>query len=190
MFVTAHAVRGLVRRAACWILAVAWLAAAAHAQTARFDEHEVKAVFLFNFVQFVEWPTTAFRDPRAPVVIGVLGEDPFGRTLDEIVRGEHVRNRDLVVQRYRRLEDVGACHILFVSSSEAGRYGDILAALQHRPTLTVGDMDGFASRGGMVRFLTERSRVRFEINTAAVKAAGLTISSTLLRSATIVGGPR
>jgi hypothetical protein len=172
------------------LLTVACFVTVADAQQPRFNEHEVKAVFLFNFVQFVDWPANAFGDVQAPVVIGILGDDPFGRTLDDVIQGEHVRNRELVIQRYGRLEDVAACHILFVSPSESERYERIVASLKDRPTLTVGDTAGFASRGGMVRFLTERNRIRFEVNVAAVKAAGLTISSTLLRSASIVGGPR
>ena len=169
---------------------VACLATVVDAQQPRFNEHEVKAVFLFNFVQFVDWPARAFGNVQAPVVIGILGDDPFGRTLDDVIQGEHVRNRELVIHRYRRLEDVAACHVLFVSPSESEQYDRIVAAFKDRPTLTVGDTPGFASRGGMVGFLTERNRIRFEVNVAAVKATGLTISSTLLRSASIVGGPR
>jgi hypothetical protein len=151
-------------------------------------DREVKAVFLFNFAQFVEWPQTAFDTPQSPIVIGVLGEDPFSRTLDDIVKGETVRNRQLVVTRYRRVEDVTICHILFVSASETQRYEPILASLRGRPTLTVGETDGFATRGGMVRFVSERNRVGLQVNVGAAKAAGLTISSNLLRPAKIVDG--
>jgi len=171
-----------------WCL-LAWLAAAASpwAQP-RVSDREVKAVFLFNFAQFVEWPQSAFEGPRSPIVIGILGEDPFSRTLDEIVAGETVRQRQLVVARYRRVEEIETCHILFVSPSETQRYEPILAALRGRPTLTVGETDGFATRGGMVRFVNERNRIGLQINLAAARAAGLTISSNLLRPARIVNG--
>jgi hypothetical protein len=168
---------------------VVWLVAVASIQAQpRVSDREVKAVFLFNFAQFVEWPQTAFGSPQSPIVIGVLGEDPFAGALDEIVKGETVRNRQLVVTRYRRVEDITTCHILFVSASETQRYEPILASLRGRPTLTVGETDGFATRGGMVRFVSERNRVGLHVNVGAAKAAGLTISSNLLRPAKIVDG--
>jgi hypothetical protein len=177
-------------RRSIW-LALLWLAVAApiQGQRAAFDEREVKAVFLFNFVQFVDWPSSAFSGPESPIVIGVLGEDPFGPLLDEAVKGEIVKGRALIVERVRRVEDVGTCHVLFISPSETAKYGHILAALREKPTLTVGETVDF-TRSGMVRFLTEQNRVRLEVNVGAVKAAGLTISSNLLRSARIVGAPR
>jgi hypothetical protein len=171
--------------AALWLL----LAVTVPAQRPSFDEREVKAVFLFNFVQFVDWPSQAFASPDSPVVIGVLGNDPFGSLLDEVVRGEVVKGRQLTVERLRRVDDIKACHVLFISPSEAGRYEHILTALRSQPTLTVGETEGFTTLG-MIRFLTEQNRVRLEVNVAAAKAAGLTISSSLLRAARIVGAAR
>jgi hypothetical protein len=172
-------------------LVVVWLAlpASAPAQRTTFDEREVKAVFLFNFVQFVDWPETAFSSPEAPVVIGVLGNDPFGHLLDDVVRGEMVKGRPLTVERFRRVEDIIACHVLFISPSEVRMYEHILTVLGAQPTLTVGETESFTSLG-MIRFLTERNRVRLEVNVEKAKAAGLTISSNLLRSARIVVAPR
>lgn len=173
-----------------WVTA-AWFAAAvptiAHRQIP-LDDRDVKAIFLFNFVQFVEWPSDAFSEPGAPFVIGVLGDDPFGRVLDDVVRGEVVKNRKLIVARYRRVEDVESCHVLFVSSSEVMKQERILAALRKRPILTVGESDRFASGGGMIRFLSDQNRVRLRINLEAATSAGLVISSKLLRPAEIVGG--
>jgi hypothetical protein len=178
-----------IRRALC--LAMMWLAlpSSPAAQRSPFDEREVKAVFLFNFVQFVDWPANAFSGPEAPVVIGILGNDPFGRLLDDVVQGETVKGRPLVVTRFRRVEDIKACHVLFISPSETERYEHILAALEAQPTLTVGETENFTARG-MVRFLTEKNRVRLEVNVEKTKAAGLTISSNLLRAARIVSAPR
>src|SRR5947208_4462362 len=119
------------------------------AQTAPAQEYQLKAVFLFNFAQFVEWPPQAFPDRQVPLVIGVLGEDPFGAYLDETVRDEKVNNRPLAVQRYRRVEEIKSCHILFISRSEAGRLEQILARLKGRHILTVADTEGFALRGVM-----------------------------------------
>jgi hypothetical protein len=149
-------------------------------------EYQIKAVFLFNFAQFVEWPPGAFRDPRAPFVIGVLGEDPFGTYLDEAVRGEKIGERPLVVRRYRRGEDIADCNILFISRSEAGRIDPIIASLRGHSVLTVGEDDGFIRQGGILRFVTENHKIRLRINVEAARAAGLTISSKLLRPAMIV----
>ncbi|HJT82382.1 MAG TPA: YfiR family protein [Chthoniobacterales bacterium] len=157
--------------------------ASAFGQAGPSPEYQVKAVFLFNLAQFVDWPAEVFPDTRAPLVIGVLGEDPFGAYLDETVRGETVRNHRLILQRFRRISEIKTCHMLFVSHSEAGRLEQIFSAVRGRNILTVGDADDFISRGGMVRLVTERNRIRIRINMESVRAAGLTISSKLLRLA-------
>jgi len=149
-------------------------------------EYQIKAVFLFNFAQFIDWPARAFPDATTPLVIGILGEDPFGAYLDETVRNEKVNNRPLVIQRYRRVDEIKICHILFISRSEQNQLEQILAELKGRNTLTVGDYEGFALHGGMIRFITEKNRIRLRINLEAAKAANLTISSKLLRPAEIV----
>lgn len=149
-------------------------------------EYQLKAVFLFNFAQFVDWPPEAFPEAQTPLVIGVLGQDPFGTYLDETVRGEKVNHRPLAVQRYRRAEDVKACHILFISRSESNLLEQTVATLNNRSILTVSDAEGFARRGVMIRFVTEKNKIRLKINVEAAKAAHLTISSKLLRPAEIV----
>jgi hypothetical protein len=148
-------------------------------------EYQIKAAFLYNFVQFTEWPTNAFENTNRPIVIGVLGTDPFGRILDDLVRGEIVRGRKLVVERYQRVEDVKSCHILFISRSEEPRLDRILDRLKGKPVLTVSDIEGAAYRGVMIRFLTE-SRIRLRVNLDAVQDANLTLSSKLLRVAEVV----
>lgn len=163
---------------------------AAQAQVSR--EYDVKAVFLLNFAQFVEWPAAAFSSPESPLIIGVLGVDPFSRTLDDVVENETVRGRQVVPKRFRRVEDVDACHILFISASEERRLPQILAALKNRPILTVSDMDGFVSRGGMIELYTEKAqpeepKVRLHINNDAARAADLVPSAKLLRVARTVG---
>jgi YfiR/HmsC-like len=144
-------------------------------------EYQVKAAFLFNFAQFVEWPPSAFPQSQTPLVIGVLGEDPFGGYLDETVRGERVNNRPLSVRRYRRVEEIQTCHVLFISRSEAPRLGQILASLKYRKILTVADGDGAAGSSVMIQFVTQQNRIRLRINSEAAKVANLTISSKLLR---------
>lgn len=159
---------------------------AAPADSLPSKEYQIKAVFLFNFAQFVDWPALAFADRRAPLVIGVLGDDPFGTFLDETVRGETVNDRQLIVQRYRGVDEIQACHLLFISRSESGRLEEIVERLKDRNILTVSDLEGAALRGVMIRFVIADNKIRLRINLEAAKAADLTISSKLLRPAEIV----
>ncbi|HJY42365.1 MAG TPA: YfiR family protein [Steroidobacteraceae bacterium] len=154
--------------------------------SAALSEHRVKAVFLFNFSKFVEWPPSAFAAADAPFVIGVFGRDPFGSDLDDVARGETVNGRPLLVRRVQTAQDAAACQILFIPQSERASLDDILAALARSNTLTVSDLDGAAQRGAMIRLITDHDKVRLRINVESARAAGLTISSKLLRSAEIV----
>ena len=144
---------------------------------------QVEAVFLFYFSQFVDWPSGAFAAPNAPVVIGVLGEDPFDGTLDQAVAGEHVNGRSIVVRRVNSIAGATGCHILYISSSEASQLPQILSALKGRNVLTVSDLDNFGQSGGMIRFVLIDQHVRLRINAQAAQAAGLKLSSKLLRAA-------
>jgi hypothetical protein len=151
-------------------------------------EYQVKAVFLFNFTQFVEWPQTSFADAQAPFVIGVLGRDPFGRALDDAVRGERVNGRPLVIERYRSRAELKPCQILFIDRSASGEIEQTLDALEHRGTLTVSDFDAGAQRDVIIRFVSQDQKIRLRINVGSAHEAGLTISSKLLRPAEVVGG--
>jgi len=183
--------RGVLAFAATWcVLGILLLLPCSAAQSKPFRPNQVKAVFLFHFSQFVEWPPAAFDEAGSPVVIGILGDDPFGPVLEEVVEGEAVKGRPLVVGRFRRVEDIKTCHILFISASEAGEHEQIFATLAGRSILTVGDADRFAVRGGMVQLRTENNRIRLLINMDAAKASHLTISSQLLRAAEIVASAR
>jgi hypothetical protein len=174
------------------LIGVVWIASAqrAESQTFSFKAPEVQAVFLFNIAQFAEWPASAFPDRHSAFVIGILGDDPFGRVLDDVVEGEVVGGRTLVVERFRRVEDIGACQILFVGLFGAAEYAHIFASLERRPILTVGDSEGFATRGGAIGFVTAQNKIRLRVNLNAVVAANVKISSNLLRSAEIVAGER
>ena len=149
---------------------------------------EVEAVFLFNFSQFVDWPAQAFPQPDSPIVIGVLGSDPFDGTLDDVVRGELVKGRPLVVRRFQHVEQLTDCHILFISRSERPRLEPIVQMLKGRSILTVSDLDEFASQGGVIGFVLLDNKIRLRVNLQAAKDAGLTLSSKLLRPAQIVSG--
>ncbi len=117
----------------------------------------------------------------------ILGDNPFGAVLDEAVRGEKVNGRTLVVRRFSTKEEVKDCQVLFVSQSEAAQLEQIVAGLKGRNVLTVGDMEKFTDRGGMIGLVTENNKIRMKINLDAVKAANLTISSNLLRAAEVTG---
>src|SRR5258706_6597553 len=137
-------------------------------QGQRASEYQLKAVFLFNFSQFVDWQPAA---AQTPLLIGILGDDPFGTFLDETVRGERVGERPIEIRRYRQLADIDTCNILFISRSENDRVEEILKAVQTRPILTVSDGDDFAKRGGMIQFRTDKTRIRLRINLEAAQAA-------------------
>ncbi len=150
-------------------------------------EYQVKAAFLFNFSQFVSWPPRAFSSADAPIVIAVLGHDPFGSDLDAIVSGEHVGGHPFIVRRLHDVSEVDGSHILFIDRSETAQLPQILAALRGRDILTVSDIEGSARSGVMIDLVTQNDHIRMQINVAAARASGLTISSQLLRPAQIVG---
>lgn len=149
-------------------------------------EYQVKAVFLFNFTQFVQWPSKSFSEDQAPLIIGVLGEDPFGAYLDKLVVGEKIEGHPIELRRFHRTDDFTSCHILYISRSESGQLDKIIGRLKGRSVLTVSDAENFSRAGGMIRFVTENGKIRLRVNLTEAKKAELTISSKLLRPATIV----
>ncbi len=165
----------------CW-LAGRLVRCPARAEISR--EYDLKAVLLFNLTRFVEWPPATFADPESPLIIGVLGQDPYGHTLDEVVRTERYGTHRILVVRYRTVEAAESCQILFVCSNEQANLPGILRDLAGRPILTVGEFDSFATGGGMIRlFQNAQGKIRLRINLAAVRASGLNISGKLLRVA-------
>ena len=166
---------GLIVAAACWGTSA--------------PEYQVKAVFLFNFAQFVEWPSGTFQAPDAPFVIGVLGQDPFGAQLDEVARGETVGQRPLAIRRYRSIGELQDCNILYIGREEIPALPQVLAALNGRSILTVSDAGDADQRGVMIQLVTDHNHIRLRIDLEAARARNLTISSKLLRPAEIVGGP-
>ncbi|MEO7598803.1 MAG: YfiR family protein [Opitutus sp.] len=154
------------------------------------QEKEIKAVFLYNFTRFVDWPSHSLETGSAPFVIGILGTDPFGTVLDEVVRGEKSNDRPLVVKRFDRLEAVTNCHVLFVSRSETARLPAILKYLATQSVLSVSDIDGFAEAGGMIALVTANGKVRLKVNLDSARQAHLGISSKLLRPSQLVSSPK
>lgn len=144
------------------------------------SENDLKAAYLFKFAKFVEWPNGAFSNAESPIVIGILGDDPFGRKFDEGIKGKTAQERTVVIKRIRSAEAAAGCHILFISSSEESQMEEILEALKDRNILTAGETDRFNRQGGIVRFYVQGRHVLFEINPSAAKRAGLKINAELL----------
>lgn len=151
------------------------------------SEYQLKAVFLFNFAHFVEWPAAALPRDSAPFVIGVLGNDPFGHDLDDVVHGEAVNQHPLAIERYSTIADIRSCQILFISAAEARHLDGIIGTLQQRSVLTVTDAEGPLPPGVIVGLFRQDNRIRLRIDLQAAKASNLTISSKLSRAAEIVG---
>jgi len=177
----------LCRLVAAVVSAVVWVSAGAHdanpAAPPRPTEYQVKAAYLYNFGKFVRWPAAGKNNSFA---ICILGRDPFGAILDETLAGESIDGQKVTAMRLARVQDAPTCRILFISSSESGRLSEILAALGKAGVLTVSDMPQFTQRGGMIQFVLEGDRVRFEVNLAAAQRSGLKLSSELLKVATAV----
>lgn len=149
-------------------------------------EYRVKAVFLFNFTQFVEWNSSSFTSAQSPFVIGILGENPFGSYLEDVVSGEKVDGHPLVVYHYKTIEEIKTCHILFINKAGINNPEDIRASIKGKNILTVSDATGFLKQESTIRFITKDNKIRIQINLEAAKEANLTISSKLLRIADIV----
>src|SRR5258708_20791050 len=131
------------------------------------SEYLIKAGFIYNFAKFVEWPTAAFAQPDSPIVIGILGTDPFGNLIDRIVENKKIGARGLVVKRLKwstDLKDLKECKILFVGASEKANLDALVQFVKYLPILTVGETPGFAEPGAVIRFVLEDNRRRFEIN--------------------------
>lgn len=157
-----------------------WLA------SAQSKEYQIKAAFLFNFAQFVQWPAAAFADTNAPFRIGILGEDPFGSALAETVQGESIDNHKIIITRSQHLEDLQACQMIFIGKSEKSRVPEVLTALDSKPILKVGETPGFVEHGGSINFYLDGNKVRFEICPDKARVDGLKISSQLLSVGKIV----
>ena len=160
---------------------------AATAASPAATEYEIKAAFLLHFSRFVEWPASAFATRDAALFICVLGDDPFGPALEEIVRNERVDSHPIAVERYQLADNVDRCHILFVSRSAERLQRQILAQVRDKSILTVSDEEEFTRRGGVIGFVTVNGKVKLQVNRSSAQRADLRISSRLLRLADEVG---
>jgi len=154
--------------------------------SAQSREYQVKAAFLYNFAQFVEWPSNAFTNATQPFRIGVLGDNPFGDALANIVRGETIGKREVVLQQSNAPEDLLGCQMVYIAISDTNQASRILAHFNSRPVLTVAELDGAGRHGAIIRFYRDGPRVRFEIDPKAAEKAGLKVRSEMLRLGRIV----
>jgi uncharacterized protein DUF4154 len=176
-------------RRACALLLLTWASTVPIQRICAQDgptEYQVKAAYLFNFLKFVEWPGDPLADTHGRWVIGIVGDNPFGDELTQIISGKTVQGHELQVRRFQPGEDLHACHILFISASEKKRLPSVLATLNSSSVLTVADMDHFIESGGMIQFVMEDKRVRFAIDVGASGRARLKVSSKLLSLARTV----
>jgi len=151
-------------------------------------EYEVKAAYLYNFAKFIDWPAEKLAEGSSPLVIGILGEDPFGNTLDATVKDKAIRNHALKIRRLDAGEDPRGCHILFVGKPQNSELDAIAEKVKDSAVLIVGETNDFLDHGGMIRFFLESDTVRFEINPAPALRARLQISSKLLSVAKVASG--
>lgn len=148
-------------------------------------EYQVKAAFLYNFTKFVEWPPETLGADGEPIVIAVLGKNPFGGELENVVRERKVNGRSITILAAKTPAELARAHIVFVAAGQEALF-ESLAAGARQPMLTVGESDRFADLGGIVRFTTVGDKVRFEINVGPADEAGLKISAQLQKLATVV----
>jgi hypothetical protein len=155
------------------------------AESALQREYEIKAAYIYNFINYIDWPENAFPAPGGTITIGVVGENPFGTALD-VLNGKQIKGRTLALKQITDTKDLDQCQIVFISSSEKARVPELLGKLKDSRVLTVSEIDGFAQEGGIINFISEHNKVRFEINPDAAHRLGLNISSDLLKLAKLV----
>jgi hypothetical protein len=187
-------VRHLLSRCAVAVLAGLLSVASARwasAQSNATSEYQVKAAFLFHFAQFVDWPPEAFKDAATPLTYCTVGDDPFHGALDAGLDGKTIDGRSVRVLHFKQAQEIQGCQILYLGTPDKKFISATLANLRASPVLTVGESENFVQQGGMIGFLLEDNKVRFEINLDAAERTKLKISARLLALAkTVIGGPK
>ena len=172
------------RKAVLIRVVLCFLAVVAQAQSA--SEYQVKAAFLFNFARFVEWPADAFPSADSPLQICILGQDPFGRDFEQMIEDKTVSGHRIEIAHPEGVPQARACQVLFIALPDKQQVLQTLQGLKGASVLTVGDVPGFAKMGGIINFVLDDNRVRFEINQKAAELAHLKLSARLLTVAKLV----
>ena len=172
------------------VLALTWTpwggAIASSDRPPRSPEYVIKAAYLYNFAMFVEWPTDAFATAASPLVICVVGADPFGWALERTVEGKRINKRRIVIERVQSIQDARQCHIVFVGVDGDTRMSEFSTRLSSQSVLLVGESDNVLTQGATINFTVRDNKVRYDINLDAAKRARLTVSSKLLNLARVV----
>lgn len=163
-----------------------WPSSALTSEKAPLTSYQVKAVFLFNFAKFVQWPEAAFSNASAPFVIGVLGKNPFGSALEETLRDQKTGSRAIALRRLGSPDECSQCHVMFISSGEEILLSNALRAAAGAPILTVTETGNFPANAGIINFAVVEGKVRFDINEAAAQSVSLKIDTRLLKLARVV----
>jgi hypothetical protein len=172
-----------IRIALCALIVFACTAGAQEADVSR--EYQIKAAFLYNFAKFVEWPQARFESANSPIVIGVLGQNPFGAELEKIVQDRKVNGRSVSIVMLNSPAEAKMVHLLFVSAGHERRFAGS-EAVKCPGVLTVGESQNFAAAGGTIIFTMPDDKVKFEINMGSANCAELRISAQLLKLAAVV----
>lgn len=171
--------------AIAWLLLSIFYTTAEAAAPSHPSQSDVEAVYLYDFGKFVHWPGGS---DQGPMSLCVAALPSFSAGLEKVVANENIGGRTLEVRRVSRPEDESNCAILFIDTTQQDHIDELLQAVADKPTLTVSDLPGFLTRGGMIQFQLVEKRVRFSVNLAAVTHVHLTISSELLKVAVSVKG--
>ena len=156
-------------------------AAICRAQDTEVSESKLKALYIFNFPKFIEWPTESLPDDKSPFIIGVIGENPIANDLESVVQGKTVNRHPIEIRKgIRSAADATNCHILFISAKEKDRVPELIKQLNNASVLTVGENERFVEDGGMIKLFMEANKVRFQIKDETAKKAKIKISSKLL----------
>ena len=158
----------------------------AQAQDAIQDERLIKAAFIYNFAKFTRWPETVWQSDNSPLLLCTVGDDELTATLQQLT-GKTIQSRPVIIQAVNSANTVAPCHVLYVSTSEINRYGDLVGSIQSRPILTISELPDFGRSGGIIELFREKSRIRFMINLDTARQSGLDFSSRLLYMAVPIG---
>jgi hypothetical protein len=168
------------------VLALTTLFTPARKPDAQASEAELKAAWMYNFSQHVEWPASAFKDERAPMIVAILGQHPLEEALAKIVRGKTALGRSIEIRRAALPAELKGAHLVFLPDAEKERLEAAVAALKGSPALLIAETEGSIRRGATLNFFMDESRVRFEASVDNASRAGLSISSKLLKFARLV----
>jgi hypothetical protein len=180
---------GLRWQCLAFIAAAIVLTAGIQAQPPKANGDQVQAAYLYNFGKFVKWPAVSPANQSGSFTICLLDDDPFGRVLQSTLAGESVGGKPVTIKRLAKAQDAAACHILFINAGQGRDLRGILAAVDQVSVLTVSDMPDFSKRGGMIQFVLDGDRLRFEINLEGAEKAHLVFPSELLKVAAAVRKP-